>query len=80
MIFFSTYTSLVLYRRTLDVITSTRTNIFTIIGRVIRYYITEYAFFVIGVGGYFDTKEGYSISKGEAFFDFCISGRRYNTA
>jgi hypothetical protein len=65
--------SLVLYKRTLNVIISTRANIFTIARGVVGYYITEYALLVIGAGRYFDTKEGYSISKGEVFFDFCMT-------
>jgi hypothetical protein len=52
---------------------STGLDIFTILRRVVGYYITEYAFFIARIGRYFNTKEGYLISEGKVFFDFYIT-------
>jgi len=63
----------VLRGRTLDIITGTRSDIFTISRRVVRHYIAKCALFAAGTGRHFNTKEGYPISKGKAFFNFYIS-------
>jgi hypothetical protein len=69
---------LVLCGRTLNIIASARTNVFTVSGRIVEYYVTKYAFFVTRTWRYFDTKKSYSIGESEVFFDFCISRRRYD--
>ena len=51
---------------------STGLDIFAISRRVIGYYIAKYVLFIARIRKYFDTKEGYSISKGKVFFDFYI--------